>query len=69
MSADATSPTGGVKYVEFFLNNQLLTTKPQTPYTLTYPVTLPAGTYTLKVVATDFSGNKAEDSLEVTVTQ
>ncbi len=69
MSADATSPTGGVKYVEFFLNNQLLTTKPQMPYTLTYPVTLPSGTYTLKVVATDFSGNKAEDSLEVTVTK
>jgi hypothetical protein len=68
MSADANDPAG-VKYVEFFLNNQLLTTKPQAPYMLTYPVTLPVGTYTLKTVATDFSGNKADDSVVITVTQ
>jgi membrane peptidoglycan carboxypeptidase len=69
ISAEADSPTGGVKYVEFFLDNLLLTTKPQSPYSLTYPVSLDPGTYELKAVATDFSGNKSEDSVEVTVTE
>ncbi len=66
MRADASDPAG-IKYVEFFLDGKLLTTKPNEPYTLSYQVNLPAGTYTLKAVATDFSGNKAEDSVEVTV--
>lgn len=68
MTANATDPAG-IKYVEFFLNNQLLTTKPSAPYNLRYPIDLPAGTYTLKTVATDYSGNKAEDTVEVTVTE
>lgn len=68
MSANANSPAG-IKYVEFFLNNQLLTTKPNAPYNLSYTVTLPAGTYTLEAVATDFSGKKAQDEVMVEVTE
>ncbi len=66
MSANASGPAG-IKYVEFFLNNQLLTTKPNAPYNLSYTVTLPAGTYTLEAVATDYSGKKSQDEVEVTV--
>ncbi|HVW66959.1 MAG TPA: transglycosylase domain-containing protein [Candidatus Peribacteraceae bacterium] len=68
MSADA-SAQAGIKYVEFYLNGQLLTTKPKEPYSLSYKVTLPPGTYTLKAVATDFSNKTSEDDIEVTVTQ
>ncbi|UPA22543.1 transglycosylase domain-containing protein [Candidatus Peribacteria bacterium] len=68
MSANADSPAG-IKYVEFFLDGQLLTTKPNAPYNLSYTVTLPAGTYTLKAVATDYSNKKADDEVEVTVTE
>ncbi len=66
MSVNASAPAG-IKYVEFFLNNQLLTTKPSAPYSLTYTVTLPAGSYTLEAVATDFSGKKMQDEVEVEV--
>ncbi len=66
MSANASAPAG-IKYVEFFLDNQLLTTKPSAPFNLSYTVTLPAGSYTLKAVATDFSGKKSDDAVEITV--
>ena len=68
MSAAADGPAGGIKYVEFYLNGQLLTTKPKQPYDLTYTVNLPPGVYVLKTLATDFANQTAEDDVQVTVT-
>ena len=65
--ADADDREGDIKYVQFFLNDQLLTTKPKAPYSLEYTIDAPAGSYTLKAVATDLAGNTAEDSVEITV--
>ncbi len=66
--ASAEDSEGGVKYVEFFLNDQLLTSKPQPPYELTYPDKLQPGSYRLRAIATDFAGNKSSDEVTITVT-
>jgi membrane peptidoglycan carboxypeptidase len=68
MSATAEGPAGGIKYVEFYLNGQLLTTKPKQPFGLIYTVTLPPGVYVLKALATDFANQTAEDDVQITVT-
>ena len=68
ISATASDTEGGVKYVEFFLDEQLLTIKPQEPYTLTYPDKLSSGTHTVKATATDFANNKSSDEAVITVT-
>ncbi len=64
---EADDPDGGLKYVQFFLDETLLTTKPQEPFELTYVLKEKPGTYELRVVATDLAGNTAEDSVEVVV--
>ncbi len=58
---------GGIKYVQFYLDNRLLSTKPQAPYRLDWAQDLTPGDYELRVVATDFAGNEAEDSIELTI--
>lgn len=65
--ADARDVEGGIKYVEFFLNDQLLTRKPREPYTFTYAFDVPPGRYLLRAVATDLAGRTEEDSIEVQV--
>jgi membrane peptidoglycan carboxypeptidase len=65
--ANARDVEGGIKYVEFFLNDQLLTRKPFEPYTFTYAFDLPPGRYLLRAVATDLAGRTEEDSIEVQV--
>lgn len=65
--ASADDQEGDIKYVQFFLNDQLLTTKPKAPYSLDYKVDSPAGIYTLKAVATDLAGNTAEDSVTIEI--
>jgi membrane peptidoglycan carboxypeptidase len=65
-SADA-KDAGGVKVVQFFLNDRLLSNDAAEPYSLTYPGDLKPGTYTLSVKATDFAGNVGEDSAEIQV--
>ncbi len=67
LSAEA-SDDGGIKVVQFFLNERLLSNDAAEPYSLKYPSTLNPGTYMLSVKATDFAGNSAEDRVEVNVT-
>lgn len=65
--ADAEDGEGGIKYVQFFLENRLLSTKPNAPYRLEWANDLEPGEYELRVVATDLAGNEAEDSIELTI--
>lgn len=59
--------SGGVKYVEFFLDNLLLTRKPVSPYELIYTAKVDPGEHTVKAVATDLAGNTAEDEVNIMV--
>ncbi len=67
MRAESDDTEGGVKYVEFYLDETLLVRKPITPYELTYPVNVPPGTHTVRAVATDLAGNTAEDGVTIVV--
>ncbi len=67
MEVDATDQEGGVKYVQFYLDDTLLTTKPKEPYELDYKITEAPGVYQLKVKAIDTSGNSSEDIRTLTV--
>ncbi|MBU0766717.1 transglycosylase domain-containing protein [Patescibacteria group bacterium] len=67
MLAEANDPDGAIKYVQFYLNDTLLSTKPNEPYELTYTIGLPDGVYTLRAVAEDLAKNKAEDSVQITI--
>ncbi len=58
---------GGIKYVEFFLDRRLLTTRPKSPFALEWEQTAAPGTYELRAVATDLAGNTSEDSVELTI--
>ena len=58
---------GGIKVVQFYLNERLLSNDAQEPYELDYPGDLRPGSYTLSVKATDFAGNVGEDEVEVNV--
>lgn len=69
MRADVRDDSGTLKYVQFFLDDLLLTTKPREPFTLDYGITTAPGTYHLLAVATDLTGKTTEDSVTVTVTQ
>lgn len=68
MQVNADDAEGGIRYVEFFLDSQLLSTKPVAPYRLSWPQQLSPGTYRLRAVATDLAGNKREDRVEITIT-
>lgn len=64
---EADDREGGIKNVEFFLNERLITRKPKEPYSFTYDADLKPGVYRLRAVATDLAGNSAEDEVTVTV--
>lgn len=68
MRADVQDQDGVLKYVQFYLDDLLLTTKPKEPFALTYGVTVSPGTYRLRAVATDLTGKTTEDSMSLTVT-
>lgn len=67
MSAEVRDDDGALKYVQFYLDDVLLTTKPKEPFTLSYGITVSPGTYRLRVVATDLTGKTTEDSVALTV--
>lgn len=67
MSANAADQEGGLKYVQFFLDDTLLTTKPKEPFEFTYKLTEAPGVYTIKAVATDMAGNITEEVRTLTV--
>ncbi len=68
IEAEADDDEGGIKYVQFFLGDTLLSTKPQAPYELTYDFDVEPGSYDLRAVATDLADNEREDRVEITVT-
>jgi hypothetical protein len=67
MAADADDQEGGLKYVQFYLGDTLLTTKPKEPFEMTYTITESPGVYQLKVKAIDMSGNSSEDVRTLTI--
>ena len=67
--AEARDVEGGVKYVQFFLDDQLLTTKPREPYEFSYVLDLQPGNYRLRAVATDLAGRTGESDVMVTVSE
>jgi len=69
LQADADDDEGGIKYVQFYLDDQLLSTKPAAPYRLEWTNTLELGTYSLRAVATDLAGNEDEDEITLTITE
>ncbi len=69
LAAKAEDADSGIKYVQFYLDDTLLSTKPQAPYELSYPIKEPAGTYTLKVKAIDFAGNSSVAEVVLNVTE
>lgn len=67
MRVDAEDLESGIKYVQFYIDDTLLTTKPKEPYEMNYTLTQSPGVYTLTVKATDMAGNSAEDKKTLTV--
>ncbi len=68
IEAMAEDTQGGIKYVEFYLDDTLLSRKPQEPFTFNYSLSsVSPGPHTIRVVATDASGLTGEDSVEVAV--
>lgn len=65
--AEAKDREGGVKHVQFFLGEILLSTKPQDPYELDYTVNEEPGTYVLRATAIDLAKNSSEDTVTITV--
>ncbi len=65
--AEARDLEGGIKYVQFYLDDQLLTTKPKEPYAFTYAVDVKPGIYTLRALATDLAGRTDDTSVVVEV--
>jgi len=68
LSAGVDDAEGSLKYVQFYLDDVLLTTKPKEPFTLSYGLTISPGTYRVRVEATDLSGKTTEDVVTLTVT-
>ena len=65
--AAADDPDGSIKYVQFYLDGRLLTTKPRDPFEFEYDLPDADGTYVLKAKAEDNAGNTAEDSVHITI--
>ena len=69
MRVDADDDEGGIKYVQFYLNDVLLSTKPKAPYEMTYILDVPNGIHTLRAVAEDMARHRTETSLDIGVGQ
>lgn len=67
MRADAADTGSGIKYVQFYIGDTLLSTKPKDPYELSYTIKEEPGVYTLTVKAIDMAGNTSEDVRTLTV--
>ena len=68
LKAEAEDDEGSIKYVQFFLDDVLLSTKPQSPYVLEYDFDVTPSDYDACAVATDLAGNEHRDCVEITVT-
>lgn len=67
MRAEASDPDGGIKYVQFFLDDLLLSTKPKEPFELTYTLDHEPGEHIIKAVAVDMAKNEREDGLVIAI--
>lgn len=67
LKADASDAGSGIKYVQFYLDDTLLSTRPDAPYELSYTVKETPGSHTLRAKAFDNAGNTAETTEEITV--
>lgn len=68
ISASASDDEGPVKYVEFYLDETLLSRKPKEPFSMSYPLTdVPPGLHNISAVVTDLSGKESVDRVEITV--
>jgi hypothetical protein len=65
IEANANDADSGVYQVSFYLNDQLIGADTASPYNM-YCAIKNMGAATIKVVAEDFTGNSAEDTLDVT---
>lgn len=65
--AESADADDDVKFVEFFLDDLLLSRDASAPFELTYPANVAAGPHTVRAVATDLAGNTAEDSVTISV--
>jgi len=65
--ADASDSQGGIKYVQFYLDDLLLSTKPNAPYEMEYTIEAEPGTYRVRVEAKDLAGNDTSDEVMITV--
>ena len=59
--------SGGVDRVQFFIDDQLITTKRAEPYDADYSVSADPGSHTIKVTARDGAGNESNEEVNVTV--
>lgn len=66
IQASASSTSGTITKVEFFNGTTKLGEDFSSPYTYTW-ATIPAGSYTIKAVATDSNGETANDQKSITV--
>ena len=67
LHAEASDTEGGIKYVQFFLGNRLLSTKPKAPYELFYTLQEDPGSWPLRAIAHDLAGNTKESGLQLTI--
>ena len=67
MRAEALDQESGLKYVQFYMDGTLLTTKPSEPFDLEYKLKEGPGPHTLEVRATDMAGNMGSATVTVTI--
>jgi membrane peptidoglycan carboxypeptidase len=68
LSASASDPEAGLKIVEFFIDDTLITRRPSEPYSVDIPASLiKPGSHQLRVMATGLSGLTGQDEISITV--
>ncbi|MBT7929283.1 hypothetical protein HN682_05140 [Candidatus Peregrinibacteria bacterium] len=68
IKAEARDQNGAIKYVQFYLDDVLLTTKPSDPFELEYKLEdISTGAHTIRVVAEDMAKNTTSEEVEIIV--
>lgn len=68
LKAEARDPGGAIKHVQFYLDDVLLSTKPNEPYEMEYVLrSVEPGVHTIRAVAEDMAENKSSDEVEFSV--
>jgi hypothetical protein len=67
LRVEAEDTGSGIKTVEFYVDDKLLTRKPVAPYEAVVTIPLAPGAHTFRAVATDLAGKKGEDAVTITV--